>query len=278
MNGEWTESYYSNDKIRLHSIAGSRNILIYYSRTMRLILDPYLKTTRAKKHIDDLQAELQSFYRSKPYQFTRVDDLVNSQHIIRFKVDPTPGPISLIAGDIFYNLRASLDQLVWYLSRLPSPQRSYPQDTQFPILDQRNRKLITRRTKGVSTEAVAIIESLQPYNTPNPPGAKDHLLWKLNKMCNIDKHSRIPIHGHSGQVMRPESIAALGYRFEAVGECFEMRIPLDLKHEMIDDPPITMKVVFGDAYWGVSCDFYDIEAMYEFVTNSVLPRFSQFME
>lgn len=49
-------------------------------------------------------------------------------------------------------------------------------------------------------EAAKIIESLQPYNTPNPTDVKIHLLWRLNKLCNIDKHTRIPVHGLTGIV------------------------------------------------------------------------------
>jgi hypothetical protein len=37
-------------------------------------------------------------------------------------------------------------------------------------------------------------------------------------------------------------------------------------------------VVFGDMYWGVACDFNAIEGMYEFVTNSVIPRFAGFFK
>lgn len=241
-------------------------------------IDPYLKTTRAKRHLDDLRGALDTFYHLKPYRFTRQDDVKNQVHLIRFKVDPTPDHISLIAGDLFYNLRASLDQLAWCLAKLPSPQRSYPKGTQFPILDRRDVKRMRKETRGIATGAVAIIESLQPYNTPDPPGFKGHLLWRLNKLCNIDKHMRIPVFGHSGKWMLPANVATQGYRFESLDDYFEMRIPLGMKDQMTLDPPVSMKVVFGDSFWGVSCDFAEIESMYEFVTNTVIPRFSGFLK
>jgi hypothetical protein len=240
------------------------------------MVDPYLKTARAKEHIDTLRNELQVLYDSKPYRFAREDDLKDAAHIIRFYVNPIPDKIALILGDIFYNLRASLDQLAWCLARLPSPQRSYPTGTQFPILEQRDTRRFKSQTRGIAADAVTIIESLQPYNTPH--GFKNHVLWKLNKMCNIDKHMRIPIHGHSGQVWRPPSIAASGYGFQGLNNYFEMRIPLARKNEMALDPPITMKVVFGDHFWGITCDFSDIEAIYNFVTNTVIPKFARFLE
>jgi hypothetical protein len=187
------------------------------------------------------------------------------------KITNTPDKISLIASDFFFNLRVSLDQLIWYLAKLSLP---YPKDTQFPIFDKPDARLIARRTNGVPAQAVAVIRSLQPYNTPNPLDIPTHQLWRLNKMCNIDKHMRIPVHGSTGTVTLPVPIVANGFRFD---DDLVMNIPIGLKGEMALDPPVSFfKVVFGDFYWKVSCDFADLEAIYQFVTENVLPRFARF--
>src|ERR1022692_3305533 len=103
--------------------------------------------------------------------------------------------IHLIAGDIFYCLRSALDQAVYYLAKDSFP---YPDWTQFPIFDEdtaETRKRFARYTRGVDSEAVSFIKSLQPYVGLNREPLTAHMLWMLNKMCNIDKHRRIPIRG-----------------------------------------------------------------------------------
>jgi hypothetical protein len=234
------------------------------------LTDPYLKTSRAKEHLESLRQDLQVFYESKPCRFSREDDFQNQRHIVRMKVRETPDKISLIAGDFFFNLRASLDQLVWYLAKLTL---AYPRETQFPVLEKPDAALIKRRTKGVPVQALAVIEALQPYNTPNLADIQSHQLWRLNKMCNIDKHMRIPVHGSTGVVTLPIPIVANGFRFD---DDLVMNIPLGLKGEMALDPPVSFKVVFGDLYWKISCDLDDFEAIYHYIANNVLPRFARF--
>jgi hypothetical protein len=233
------------------------------------LADPYLKTARAKEHLENLREELEIFYKSKPCRFTRQDDLENERHIVKMEVRNTPDNISLIAGDLFYCLRASLDQLVWCLAKLTCP---YPKGTQFPILDHRNAARFKSQTDGVPAEAAKIIESLQPYNGRDTASVHSHLLWRLNKMCNIDKHMRIPVYGSTGFVTLPPSILALG----GFNNDFMMDIPLNLKSEMALDPKVTLKVVFGDLFWTIECDFEGIEAMYAFVTDNVFPKFARF--
>jgi hypothetical protein len=49
----------------------------------------------------------------------------------RLKLLDVPTHICLIAGDMVYNMRASLDQLVWGLARL----KGIPKHTAFPVVD-----------------------------------------------------------------------------------------------------------------------------------------------
>jgi hypothetical protein len=238
------------------------------------LTDPYLKTSRAKEHLENLRKELEIFYESKPYRFVRQDDVENQRHIVRMETTDTPDRISLIAGDLFYCLRSALDQLVWSLAKLSIP---YPEGTQFPILEQSDARRFRMQTNGAPADAVAIIESLQPYHAPDVAMVRGHLLWRLNKMCNIDKHSRIPVHGSTGTLILPRSIIVSmdrGLNYAGV-----VNIPLSLKSEMALDPSVPeFKVVFGDAYWGIECDIADIDVMYEFVANNLIPRFARFFE
>src|ERR1700733_5129185 len=156
------------------------------------LADAYLKTTRAKVHLDALRNELDLFRKSKPVAVFRTEDLKRGRYSIRIKITDTPHCIPLILGDLLYCLRSSLDQAIWSLAKLTAP---YPKGTQFPILEKLNasaRKTFDAYTAGVPARAVRVIESLQPYHRANPPA---HLLWRLNRLCNIDKHRRIPVHG-----------------------------------------------------------------------------------
>jgi hypothetical protein len=48
---------------------------------------------------------------------------------------------------------------------------------------------------------------------------------------------------------------------------------MQLKDKMRFDPTGSIDVVFGDSHEGIECSFAGLEAIYTFVTDSVLPRF-----
>jgi len=240
------------------------------------LIDPYLKTTRAKVHLEHLREQLAVFCK-EPCQFIREDDLENQLHVIRMKIHNVPDAIPLIAGDLLYCLRASLDQLVWCLAKINATP-GYPEGTQFPILEQRDAPRFNRQTSGVPAKAIEIIESLQPYNAPSADAVRSHLLWRLNKLCNIDKHMRIIVHGVTGIVKWDTFVVSdPPTEFIKVDDSLVMKMPLLLKDQMAPNPRIPeFKVLFGDLYWKIECDIAGIEAIYEFVSNSVMPRFVGF--
>src|SRR6266568_4778374 len=94
--------------------------------------DSYLKMTRAKEHLNNLQVEIAYFIHAKPYSLTREDDLENKLHILGFRLADVPEKIPLVAGDLFYCMRCALDQLVWSLAAVTG----IPEGTQFPILEK----------------------------------------------------------------------------------------------------------------------------------------------
>src|ERR1035441_9125066 len=228
------------------------------------LVDPYLKTTRAKVHLDALRNEIDLFRKSKPCTVFHKDNVERGRYEIRIKIADTPGDIPLILGDLLYCLRSSLDQLVWWLAKLTTP---YPRGTQFPILEERSaktRKNFSTYTAGVPASAAKLIDSLQPYHRAEPSA---HLLWRLNRLCNIDKHRRIPIHGDQ-----------LNFRFPKISRASERLLsfdhdqnmvsgPLDLKSQMALDPDVSFDVILGDMSDGISCDFDGITKIYDFVAQ-----------
>lgn len=234
------------------------------------LTEPYLKTARAKEHLETLRYGLDIFRKSQPCKLIIEDDVKPGFCSVIVEIENTPDRIPLIVGDTFYNLRASLDQLVLYLAKLTLP---YPRNTQFPILDESDVPRFQRQTNGVPPGASTIIESLQPYNSGD---AKKNLLWRLNKMCILDKHMRFPMHSSVAGFQFPETIL----RFATFQNNGKMIIPASLKSElkiyMALNPQVPLAVVFGDAFLDIECDLEGIEEIYEFVANNVIPRFARF--
>jgi hypothetical protein len=239
------------------------------------LVEPYLKTKRAKTHLDALRNELALFKgrEPKPYSFFRKENLQTGKYEVRIKMEDTPLDIPLILGDLLYCLRSALDQTVWQLAKL---RRPYPEGTQFPILDKWNgktRKSFLSCTDGVPAGAIGIIKSLQPYHRADPTA---HLLWRLNRLCNIDKHRRIPVHGDRLMFYFAEMTSELAGFIELDHEHHMFSAPLSLKSKMGFDPEISFDVIFGDMSAGVSSDFDGITKIYEFVADNVIPRFARF--
>jgi hypothetical protein len=237
------------------------------------LTEPYLKTTRAKMHLDALRQSLEAFRESKPITFYRKQDRKSGRYEIRIKARDTPNEVALILGDLLYNLRAALDQTIWQLGKLTTP---YPERTQFPILDKdtaATRRSFDACTVGVPTRAKRLIKSFQPYHRANPAA---HLLWRLNLLCNIDKHRRIPIHGDELIFNFPNFPRKFGHLLRFDHDQHMVSGPLNLQSQMAFDPAVSFKVIFGDMSQGISCDLEGVTDMYNFVAGTVVPSFSGF--
>ncbi len=237
------------------------------------LTDPYLKTARAKEHLEELRDRLHRFREDEPISFKREDDLTNQHHLIRIKIKAVPDKITLIAGDFLYCLRSSLDQLVWALAKNVG---SYPSGTQFPIFEQRDQGRFNRYTFGVPSDAVPIIESHQPYNAQNATLMKEHLLWQLNKLCNIDKHRRIPTDATIIDFQFPDFPKKFIPLAKFDPDTETVAVPLELKDYTKLNPMANLNVTFGDSYEGIRCDLARFEQMHDFVANKVIPGFATF--
>jgi hypothetical protein len=230
-----------------------------------------MKAARANEHLDCLRAELKTYYATNPCVFQAKDDVPNNLYRIRIKITDPPDRLSLIAGDVFGCLRASLDHLVWSLCTLSTA--SYAENTQFPIMEVNKPMSIKGQIKGIPVGAETIIESLQPYHGKDRAAVEANLLWRLNKLCNIDKHRRIPIHGSFAEFKLPASIPKSMVKLDPDGA---MSFPLYMKDQVVLHPNAFFAATFGDTHEGVECDLTGIETIYKFVTNDVLPKFARF--
>ena len=149
---------------------------------------------RADEHFAELQREIAIVFEKQA-------------HAVTFDLNPYPphGAINVrlpketffgmrtgtLTGEIFYNLRCSLDYLVFELAKLDFGVEQ--SGTQFPIMDApkdfagRGKPAFL---KGVNAAHIAAIERLQPYN-----GCK----WtrRLRDSSNADKHRHfVPSEGN----------------------------------------------------------------------------------
>jgi hypothetical protein len=240
------------------------------------LADPYLKLARAKEHLDFLQEQASIFNKSEPYTITFEDDLERQLYLIRIKLtrDP-PENLCVIVGEFFYNLRSALDQSVWALARLKVSEPA--KSIQFPILEQPDGRRFERQTADVPREAVSIIEALQPYHRGD--AIKDHLLWRLNQMCVIDKHRRIHSRGTSisypNMALLPHGIVPEGHY--SPGE-HVISIPLRYKGQQNLKPTAAASIIFGDFPHGVQMGLEGLADINQFVADTVIPKFLRFFQ
>ena len=243
------------------------------------LVSPYLKTTRAEEHLGHLRQAIYDFCQTNPCSLIGEEDVKNGLYRVSVKSTDPPERISLIAGDLFYCLRSALDQLVWSLAKLSLP---YPEHTQFPIFDRLNKETkrrFSQYTEGVPTAAVRIVDELQPHYRSDRAAIESHLLWQLNFLCNLDKHTRIPVWGMVSDFYNVAPSALMPFvTFKNTDEMSEMVVPLERKDQVNLNPRATVTVMFGDYSKGIAYDAIAIGRIYGFVTNDVLPRFARFFQ
>jgi hypothetical protein len=237
------------------------------------------KLAWAQGHLKLLDLEIGEFANSNPYILTREDDPEQHSHVLRFRLLDVPDPICLIAADAVYSIRTSLDQLVWSLARL----KGIPKRTTFPIIKGpvlTKSRLVSFNDSlfDVPSEAICEIDALQPYHRGS--AFKTHPLWRLDEICNLDKHRRIPANG-SASIIHFPNLTAEDRRngiptIETSDDGFEASVPIDLKHKLDVYPKMQYAITFGGDISGISEDFKSLMEIYKFVAESVLPRFERF--
>ncbi len=170
-----------------------------------------LKLKRAKEHFDALAEAITAFVRN-PDTYTMFLE-VNAQRrpVLRIEDIEEPRPEwAVLIGDCVHNLHSALDHLAFQLlvgnTSEPVP-RALAKSSAFPIYLS-SRDFAKVRSKGfrrgqptpdsglnkllgVSSDATAIIEQLQPYHRRKNPGTRS--LWELRELSNADKHRLLPL-------------------------------------------------------------------------------------
>lgn len=176
-----------------------------------------LKLSVASEHIEAIRDEARTFSSREPFV---LDTRADGTETFEIQSEP-PAEVAVLAGEAVYQIRSSLDHLAFELVKSNPSGASLPNNWQehclFPLklqlppgisrppLDERH---FTRQLPGISREAFAFIESLQPYYRRGP--AWD--MWLLAQLSNIDKHRHLNLTVGRGKGHQRVDLSGGGFR------------------------------------------------------------------
>ncbi len=173
---------------------------------MTAIVPSYVaKISRAKKHLIELEEAIGRFADSEPYAVSQGVEGKKNTKVWRliFTRSPADTDIPIIAADVIYNLRSSLDHLMSALVAKKDRSR-----VMFPVFfqgvweapkpgDDTQRLKVRQRwasdTATVRPEAIAILKEAQPPDDGGQDIEEANLLRVLNRWSNRDRHEKLPV-------------------------------------------------------------------------------------
>jgi hypothetical protein len=167
------------------------------------------KITRADQSIIELKAEIDAFLKPNPYSLIPEDDPQAGQIVWRAKtIRGCPPEWSARIGEVVHDLRSALDHLAWQL--VIANSETPDSKTEFPVFwDAVKYKAESpRKVRGISQQARAQIERLQPYQAADR--FEDHLLYIVHQLNLTDKHRLLNVVGSSYRPQRFGMAGAVG--------------------------------------------------------------------
>ncbi len=154
------------------------------------------KLIRAEKQLRAIKRCLASYARSKPHLIVKK---AKGKKKLNVPKSP-PVEISLLAGEMIYQMRSALDHLVFDLIQrnphISTIDPEWEENCQFPLRTRLPKKRtpplaksdFSRDLPGIADASFAFIESVQPYYGL---GVVNNALRFLRYLSNIDKHRRL---------------------------------------------------------------------------------------
>jgi hypothetical protein len=153
------------------------------------------KLYRAKLHFQEFEREAAAYMNAGPSgpgeMMLSPQSTPEKPLFIYDTKKPVPAKFGLIAGDFLQNLRSVFDYLVWQLilvnGKVPHKTR-----TAFPVCHSKKSwdDCYKRKLGGVSDEAIALIEAMQPY-PERQKGSYPQTLEILEELTNENKHRQV---------------------------------------------------------------------------------------
>jgi hypothetical protein len=239
--------------------------------------NPKLKIERAKEHLDALDVALITFQNKKPFRVYGTENIDHTLYILRCEIPIIDPKLAILAGDAIYNLRSALDHIAWQLAltKVEKPKKR----TAFPIIDVKtHEKMLTfdNITKDIPTDAIDQIRMLQPYIRGS--AYSDDLLWKLDELCNIDKHRVIPAQGTAIDFKFPKELDYSKLTFDQRENAIMIGMPIAFKPQIQLAPEPTPDIVLGSRIDGLTISVRELAKMYMYILGHVLPKFERFFQ
>jgi hypothetical protein len=235
-----------------------------------------MKVERAKAHLDALNPEIDA-YAKDSHVITKRDDIINGRSIRRTQWKAMPPIIGMLLGEFLYCLRSGLDQLMWQLA-LPSARKDRAKEICFPVFESisnpKKEKHFRLVLKLFPDEVAQIVENLQPFQLKS--SAKDHPLWILHELCNLDKHRVIPINSRILELFVPNHPAVRMDHFEAE-DAIEISVPILDKHLLDFKTDPVMKIEFGEWDSDLQVPRQKLGEIHEYFVITVIPTFEKFI-
>lgn len=205
------------------------------------------KIGRADALTDELEGRVNEFLVRLGDQAieSRVEpDHVRQAYRVIMQQPLVPHQIALLVGDVLHNLRSALDHLARALVEASGQEAiDGPGGTTFPVHTLRKRP--ARLVPSTWPEIDALVDAVQPYNSPDAERA-GHPLLVLHQLNNTDKHRllHVAVVAGNGRVvfrdraLHGQPIAADGKRYVVrMLSDAEQIIPVDEALEV--DPEMT---------------------------------------
>jgi hypothetical protein len=156
------------------------------------------KLARAAKHLKTIRRCIAAYSASRPYKLTKTKGKKTKELTITRE---PPREVSILAGEMVYQMRSALDHLVFDLvKRNPNVTHLDPkwfEHCDFPLrasLKPGQQPPLPRRQfsslPGISKQAFAFIEGVQPYYRK---ALVNSALAFLVELSNIDKHRHLNV-------------------------------------------------------------------------------------
>lgn len=235
--------------------------------------NPKLRVERAKEHLDVLYIKTREFLDAKPFKISKYEDIQHSLYVMKIHMTVIDLKLAIIAGDAIDNLRAALDHIAWQLA-LMNVKKPHAR-TSFPIIDKNTSENMRRfgyATRDIPADAINEIDALQPYHGGD--AFKDDPLWKLDKLCNINKHRVIPAQGTALDFKIPKGI--IPNIVGSLDNGYIVTMPLAVKGKMEFAPTPIGDILLGSEVDGLSISIWELYKIYDFIRDSVFPRFTRF--
>jgi hypothetical protein len=171
---------------------------------------------RAEEHLEAIKCRLLRHYEADKYrltgeyqrQFDSPQGIIVTDPVTFPEIDPR---LNTIIGELLHDLRSALDHLAWQLvlnaGGIPTDDTKFPIEA--PSTNPQGKQGNPGVAGGVSRNAKTLIASAQPYK--RGVRYREHPLWLLHKLWNIDKHRHVLAGGSFGSYVFP--LGAPTFRF-----------------------------------------------------------------